>query len=287
MTTYYLTLIAIRYDFKFINKTLLDDFYNVRNQISNFKQPTAMMIEDKIVIQNGTESLNEYWDTNIKPLPRIQQLDKLKEFAITTDGIKIPSWSKLGGRIAKCKSHKAWIDKKSYNKDDILAGLTELDCFPIVMPVSGDPYTQQDADEWNGWLKAFGRHKVESKNLSFGFDIKEPVRAGEKENPIIENWTDEINETRYQILMEVHQLSKQFKYIDQDTKIIFVRNRIPRTLIKSGIKAKACLIGLGGGYYMAGTDNLKRYLDSLPKTLYYNDHQPSNWDWGENIIMKL
>ena len=35
-----------------------------------------------------------------------------------------------------------------------------------------------------------------------------------------------------------HQLSKQFKYIDVDTKIIFVRNRIPRTLIKSKIKPK-------------------------------------------------
>ena len=123
--------------------------------------------------------------------------------------------------------------------------------------------------------------------MAFGLDIREPIRAGEKENPIIENWTDEINETRYQILMEIHQLSKQFKFIDKQTKVIFVRNRIPRTLIRSNIKPKCTIVALGGGYYTAGTDSLKRYLDSLPKTLYYNDHRPMNWQYEDNTIAKL
>ena len=77
------------------------------------------------------------------------------------------------------------------------------------------------------------------------------------------------------------------KYIDSNTKIIFVRNRIPKTLIKSQIKVKASLVSLGGGYYASGTNNLKRYLDSLPKTLYYNDYRPSNYDWSDRVIMKL
>jgi hypothetical protein len=57
--------------------------------------------------------------------------------------------------------------------------------------------------------------------------------------------------------------------------------------MKSKIKPKASLVALGGGYYTAGTDNLKRFLDSLPKTLYYNDHRPSSWEWHDNIIIKL
>ena len=72
-----------------------------------------------------------------------------------------------------------------------------------------------------------------------------------------------------------------------NTKIIFVRNRIPKTLIKSHVNAKASLVSLGGGYYTSGTNNLKRYLDSLPKTLYYNDYRPSNYDWSDRVIMKL
>ena len=57
--------------------------------------------------------------------------------------------------------------------------------------------------------------------------------------------------------------------------------------MKSKIKPKASLTALGGGYYTAGTENLKRLLDNLPKKLYYNDHQPSNDGWGGEIIVKL
>ena len=96
-----------------------------------------------------------------------------------------------------------------------------------------------------------------------------------------------LNKNNEILLYEVHQLSKQFKNIDKETKVIFVRNRIPRALIKSKIKPKASLIAIGGGYYTAGTDNLKRFLDSLPKTLYYNDHRPSSWEWHDNVIIKL
>ena len=287
ITTYYLTLIAIRYDFKFVDKTLLDDFYKVREGIELFKPTSASIKDNQVVLHDAPDSLSEYWQREIEALPLIQQIDKLKECGISNKGLKVKSWSNLGGRIAVTKTKKAWIDKKQVSKDQVLAGLTELNCFPIIMPVAGEPYTQHDADDWSQWLNAFQRHGIENKNMSFGFDIKEPIRSGERENPIIEDWTNEINETRFGVLMEVHQLSKQFKYVDQQTKVIFVRNRIPRTLMRSGIKPKCVLVALGGGYYAAGTDNLKRYLDSLPKTLYYNEHQPSNWDWGENIIVKL
>ena len=124
--------------------------------------------------------------------------------------------------------------------------------------------------------------------MSFGFDIKQPSGPGDKENnPFVENRTEKMADDKYQTLFEMSQLSKQFKYLDKDTKVIFVRNRIPKTLIKSGIKPKCCLIGLGGGYYAAGTDKLKRYLDSLPKTLYYNNHRPSTYDWHDKVIIKL
>ena len=61
----------------------------------------------------------------------------------------------------------------------------------------------------------------------------------------LRKWSDE----NFEKLFELHQMSKQFKYIDKTTKVIFVRNRVPRTLIKSGIKPKASLVTLGGGYY--------------------------------------
>ena len=50
--TYYLTLIAIRYDFKFVDQSLLDDYYEVRNEIKNFKIPQANLIGGQLVLSN-------------------------------------------------------------------------------------------------------------------------------------------------------------------------------------------------------------------------------------------
>ena len=121
----------------------------------------------------------------------------------------------------------------------------------------------------------------------FGFEMKEPVRPGMQEDPLREKWTEKMAEDSFLTLQEVYQLAKQFKYVDEKTKVIFVRNRIPRTLMRSGIKPKCVLVALGGGYYAAGTDNLKRLLENLPKKLYYSDHQPSRWDWHDHVIIKL
>ena len=151
---------------------------------------------------------------------------------------------------------------------------------------SGDPNSDEDAGEWDMWLTTFERHGITAKNLSFGFDIKQPKRRDE-DFEYNDNVVGKMSDSRFQTLYEVYQLSKQFKYIDKETKIIFVRNRIPKTLIKSQVKPKCVLVTLGGGYYTSGTENLKRFLDSLPKMLYYNDHRPSSYEWGENIIMKL
>jgi hypothetical protein len=125
---------------------------------------------------------------------------------------------------------------------------------------------------------------------SWGFDVKEPVYMkdvgndnNQRQMMINNNTSREFFET----LFELHQMSKQFKFINEDTKIMFVRNRIPRAMIKSKIKPKASLVTLGGGYYATGTDNLKRLLENLPKKLYYSDHQPSSWDWHDHVIVRL
>ena len=179
-----------------------------------------------------------------------------------------------------------WIDKNEYSRDQLFAGLLELDCFPIVMPVSGDPNTSEDAEEWDHWLNTFRNHGIENNHLAFGFDIKEPKRRNE-DYVYNDNIVGKMSDYKFETLNEIYQISKQFKYVDGETKILFVRNRIPKTLIRSKIKPKASLVALGGGYYTAGSENLKRFLDNLSKTMYYNDHRPSSFDFEGQIIVKL
>ena len=291
VTTYYLTLIAVRYDFKFVDAMLLDQYEEIRDTIIGHRKPTARMEDGRIVLEDAPESLREYWDNNLKDLDPLQQVDSLKNFDLSTSGIIIPSVTSIAHKIAHNNYHKLWIDSKSYGKRDVVMGLKELDCFPLMMPVSGEINSVDDVRDFWEWLNAFKAHGIDILNeCSWGFDVKEPVymkdqRKGYNEKQMVIN--NNSSRDFFENLYELHQMSRQFKQIGDNTKIIFVRNRIPRALIKSKLKPKASLVALGGGYYTTGTDNLKRLLENLPKELYYSDHQPSSWDWHDHVIMKL
>jgi len=294
VTAYYLTLIAVRYDFKFMDDGLLNDYEKIKREIIRHRQPTARLIAGEIVLDNAPESLQEYWDNNLKEQTALVQVDSLKNFSIPTRGINVPAHTSIGHKIAHNDYHKLWIDSKGFSKNDVVEGLMELDCFPLVMPVSGDIHMEEDVRDFWQWLRAFQAHGIDILNdCSWGFDVKEPMFEkdyGKQSYGKIDRITllqNNRSQEFFENLFELHQMSKQFKLINDNTKIIFVRNRIPRALIKSRIKPKASLVALGGGYYATGTDNLKRMLENLPKKLYYSDHQPSNWDWHDHIIVKL
>jgi hypothetical protein len=290
VTAYYLTLIAVRYDFKFVTAELLDDFDAVRKQIVGHRQPTARQTEDEIIIDNAPESLTECWAEHISRLPLLQQVDSLKNFAISSKGISVSAKSKLAGRIAHNNYHKLWINSVAYTKKEVVQALIELDSFPLLMPCHSDVHEEQEIREFWDWLKIFESHGIDMmKQCAWGFDLKEPVYRKEGRGYSARTTVIDDKKPRefFENLYELHQMSKQFKFIDDTTKIIFVRNRIPRALIKSKVKPRASLIALGGGYYATGTDNLKRLLENLPKKLYYSDHQPSSWDWHDHVIEQV
>ena len=290
VTAYYLTLIAARYDFKFTDDSLLKDYEKIKNEIIGHRQPTARLIGDQIILQDAPTSLQEYWEENLKDKPALTQVDSLKNFNISTQGIDVPAETTIGYRIANNKYHKLWIDSNSFSKNEVVKGLLELNCFPLIMPVSGDIHMEADVKEFWEWMNAFKSHGIDLLNqCSWGFDVKEPIYKKDIDKHSDRTYLIHNQQPRefFENLYELHQMSKQFKLINQDTKIIFVRNRIPRAYIKSKIKAKASLVALGGGYYATGTDNLKRLLENLPKKLYYSNHQPSSWDWHDHVIIKL
>jgi len=271
VTAYYLTLIAVRYDFKFTDDSLLDDYEKIKKQVIGHRKPTARLIGGEVVLDNAPESLQEYWNENLKDKPALTQVDSLKNFDISTNGIEIPAETMIGHKIAHNNYHKLWIDSKSFSKNEVVKGLIELDCFPLVMPVSGDIHMEDDVKDFWEWMNAFKAHGVDILNeCSWGFDVKEPIykkdleRFNSERTYLLDN---QKSKEFFENLYELHQMSKQFKLINEQTRIIFVRNRIPRALIKSKVKPKASLVGIGGGYYATGTDNLKRMLENLPKKL--------------------
>jgi hypothetical protein len=270
----------------------LKDYEDIKKEIIGHRKPSARVIGGEVILSDAPESLQAYWDQHIKDTPALHQVDSLKNFYISTTGINVSAETEIGHKIAHNDYHKLWIDSKSFSKKEVVKGLLELDCFPLMMPVSGDIHMKDDVKDFWEWLNAFKAFGIDILNdCSWGFDVKEPMYSKDYKDGMATERTTLINNDSpqefFQNLYELHQMSKQFKLISQNTKIVFVRNRIPRALIKSKIKPKASLVALGGGYYSTGTDNLKRMLENLPKKLYYSDHQPSSWDWHDHIIIKL
>ena len=92
---------------------------------------------------------------------------------------------------------------------------------------------------------------------------------------------------QYEQAFELYEMAKHFKHIDENTKICFIRNKLPRTVLRSKIKFKAGLVAIGGGYYATGGEIIQRYLDNLPKRLYYSDYKPTSYEWRSRTIEQL
>ena len=175
VTAYYLTLIAVRYDFKFIDDSLLDDYEEIKKEIIGHRKPTARLIAGEVVLDNATESLQEYWDENLKDKTALTQVDSLKNFYISTKGMNVPAETTIGHKIAHNNYHKLWVDSNGSPKNEVVKGLLELDCFPLMMPVSGDIHMKEDVQEFWEWLNAFKANGIDILNeCSWGFDVKEP-----------------------------------------------------------------------------------------------------------------
>jgi hypothetical protein len=127
------------------------------------------------------------------------------------------------------------------------------------------------------WLQAFDSVGISRDTISFGFEFDTPIDIG---NPELEQFpsanfvygADTCMEERtkiYAVWKELHQLSISNRKITAATKIIFVRNKIPRTLLKSGIRPKVAFMLQDYPTWPLSTNTLDRLVESFPKRLYY------------------
>jgi len=155
VTAYYLTLIAVRYNFKFMDDSLLNDYEEIKQGIMGHRKPTARLVGGEVKLIDAPESLQEYWDQNLKSKTALEQVDSLKNFNIATNGISITAETTIGHKVAHNNYHKLWIDSTAFSKKEVVMGLMELNCFPIMMPVSGEMDTQEEVKEFWEWMNAF------------------------------------------------------------------------------------------------------------------------------------
>jgi hypothetical protein len=289
VTTYYMTQIAVRYNFTFVSESLLDEYEEIKKEKITFQKPNATILDNKISLKNVNESLANYWEEHITSKKLLIQLDNLKQFLIPQKGLRVKAYSEIGSKIAHNPESQLWIDKDGFSKDDVVIGLKELDCFPLIMTISGDVTDSKDDinDFWD-WINCFERHGIDQhKHLSWGVELKEPKQYKDKDFEE-KFWSKEkLDNETFDRAYDLYQLSKNFKHIDENTMVYFIRNRLPRSFMRSNLKPVCSLIALGGGYYATGGENIKRLLDNLPKKLYYSNAMPMSYQWRDRAIIKL
>jgi acid stress-induced BolA-like protein IbaG/YrbA len=288
LTCYYVTLIAVRYDFNIITPNILEDFEEIKREKLVYRPAVIQLKDNEIHIENANENLTEWWNKNYKNKKILHQFDVLKNLSITSlIPAPVAEQSTLVEKIATSMHTTLWIDRKQYSRADFLRSLEELDLFPAMVPMSGMLEQFKEVEDFEEWYRAFEELGYSHSQIAWGLTLEKApgintddrkdddmLYSGNadyvygKDTPVAER---EQMRTRWD---ELALESKVSKHIDQNTKLVILRNRIPRTLMKSGIRLRCGFAMQDTQYWPTNTETLARVVDNLPKRLYYVSRKP-------------
>jgi hypothetical protein len=281
---YYASLIAVRYDFKILKTKILNDYEEIKQEKKQYRPIVADIEDNSIRLINAPDSLNEYWQENCQTLSYLKQRDQLKQFNLHYVRNNARPASTLSERIAFSMNKNLLVDRKLYDKKTLLEAVIELDDFPALCPYGGDIYTLDEILDFQNWLEVFDSVGIKKEHIAFGFDFDRPINVEDTNNTdqiptsaLIygENTSKEERLKMYKRWEKIYQLSISNRKITTATKIIFVRNKIPRTLLKSGLKPKLAFMIQDYPNWPVSTNTLDKLVESLPKRLYYMSQTPS------------
>jgi hypothetical protein len=274
----------VRYDFKILNTKILDDYKEIAQEKKKYLPVVAEIDNDCIRLINASDSLVEYWQEHCQSLSYIQQRDQLKQFNISHVRNTSTPAATLAEKIAYALDINLYVDRKVYDKKTLLEAVIELDDLPALCPFSGDVQSGAEITLFRDWLTAFDSVGISRDTISFGFEFDPPIDISDPELDQFPSanfvyGADSSMEERAKIYAhwkEMHELSISNRKITAATKIIFVRNKIPRTLLKSGIRPKVAFMLQDYPTWPLSTNTLDRLVESLPKRLYYMSQKPSD-----------
>lgn len=282
---YYATLMAVRYDFKILNTKILNDYEEIKQEKKKYFPTIANIDKESIRLINAPESLEEYWQQQCQSLTYLQQRDQLKQLGIVCIRNNSSPAQTLAEKIAYASNTDLFVDRKLYDKKTLLQAIIELGDLPAICPFSGDLGIKDEITSVHEWLEEFEAAGITKDNIFFGFEFNSPISTDP--NPELEQFPSPDfvygedtpvpeRERIYNQWKNLHALSVSNRKISPQTKIIFVRNKIPRTLLRSGVKPKIAFMLQDTPMWAMSTNTLDKLVESLPKRLYYMSQKPSD-----------
>lgn len=238
------TIIQIFQPYNFIVDEQILDWYKqiIDIQYSPEDYVPSVAIDSKVFLKNSNRSMSEYFDTN-KTGIIAEDIFLAKTMKIffnneTKESIQNLNISEISKRLLLHDSNRLGVTK--YNKQDICMMLQELNTYPILVLVD------DDEKEFIAWVTSFIQYGVKQSEIS--------VLFRSDKNTLFNDYIKD---------------QKLNNLVDKNTKIVFIRNKMPKILYKINFVPKVVISN--NTFYVHYTS--QKMVDSHPLVLYYNEKQ--------------
>lgn len=280
VTLYYCVLIAVRYDFKLVTEELLEEYNEVKQEKINFKKPCVLLENGKLKFKNTSTSLINWWNENYAEKTFIQQCDVLKELPVENMcNFVFTDKSTLTDRIAVYKKRELYLDRDKWTKQELVSALDNLNSLPLLLHTAQNMNHSNEIEEIRQWYEAFRGAGIPDSCVSWGFTVEDAPEFRRSKidhdaryyhgDAYPENLSDNDRMQLFNTWKDIQALSSTCKQITNDTKIIFVRGRIPRSLMKSQVIPKSVCTVFDYSYWPTSTETLGRVVENCAKRIYY------------------
>jgi hypothetical protein len=278
VTLYYCVLIAVRYDFKLVTEELLEEYNEVKQEKLHFKKPCVLLENGQLTFKNVSTSLIDWWKQNYDHKTFRQQCDVLKELPVDNMcNFVFTDKSTLTDRIAVSKNRELYLDRNKWTKQQLVSALDDLNSLPLLLHTAQNLNHSREIQEIKEWYEAFNGAGIPNSCVSWGFTVEDAPEFRKSKNdkigyfgdPYPENLPESDRMELYNLWKDIQALSSTCKQITKETKIIFVRGRIPRSLMKSQIIPKSVCTVFDYSYWPTSTETLGRVVENCAKRIYY------------------
>lgn len=233
-------------DYNFDIETNLLNWYNEIVEITTHPEnyiPSIVIKDDIIELINCNRNIEEYFNTNKKEnFQSNLLLAKSMNLYFTTDvQEKISNLDILDLSKKILLANKSRASISTYNKNIIADALTEVDAFPILFFIDDN---EKLLVEFNNWILALNNSGINNSNMSILFRSDKNI---------------EFNQTIKDLKLN--------NYVDNNTKVIFVKHKMPKILYKINFIPK--LIISSNTFYVHYSS--QKLVDSHPIILYYTE----------------
>ena len=237
-----------------IDKKIYDFLEKIEKIKSNPHDFIPMLecdVDSNLYILNGNKSLYDFFEKEKNGnFLHDTFLGKILNLPLT-DSVKLSLLSKKCDPITKKiinsevgKNSFCLTTSSSFNLFNLTAFLKDIDNYPVLISL---PDNEGTVKLLNQWLIALNKNDVKNKEVSFLF-----------------------RSPKNKFLNETIKEKGINNLITDQTKIVFINHKIPKTLYKLGFKSNILILNEN----IFGHYTLQKLIDSSPLVLYYCANQP-------------